>query len=116
MANIDLRKAIQRVKEHVSELNDLLENNLEDLKIEETELSEDEQFWLITVSFNREVDPRKEKIYISDTLSPNSLFSSIQKVADSIPQKQTFIIERNYKVCKVDAKTGKVISMKMYKS
>ncbi|MGL5835926.1 MAG: hypothetical protein ACRC1Z_22250, partial [Waterburya sp.] len=116
MANIGLRHAIQRVKEYISGLSDVLGNNVEDFKIEETELSEDEQFWLITVSFNREVDPRKEKIYISDPLAPNSLFSSIQKVADLVPQKQTFIIERNYKVFKVDAKTGKVLSMKMYKS
>ena len=116
MANIGLRKAVQSVKDHIVELHDILGNNLEDLRIEETELSEDDKFWLITVSFNREVDPRKEKIYVRDPLSPNSVFSQIQNVADLLPQKQTFIVERDYKIFKVDAATGEVVSMKMYKS
>lgn len=77
MGNIGLKKAIQRVKDHIAELHDIIGNNLEDLSIEETELSEDGNFWLITVSFNREVDPRKRKIYVSDPLAPNSVFSQI---------------------------------------
>ena len=116
MANIGLRQAVQSVKNHIAELHDILGNNLEDLRIEETELSEDGNFWLITVSFNREVDPTKEKIYVSDPLAFNSVFPRIQKVADLLPQKQTFIIERDYKIFKVNAQTGEVVSMKMYKS
>ena len=115
MTNIGLRKAVKSVKDHITELRDILGNNLENLRIEETELSEDSKFWLITVSFNREVDPRKERIYVSDPLAPNSVFSTIQNVADLLPQKQTFIIEREYKVFKVNAQTGEVVSMKIYK-
>lgn len=116
MANIGLREAVQSVRRYIHENKDLLGKNLDDLRLEETELSEDGKFWLITFSFNREVDPRKEKIYLRDPLSPNLGFSKIQKVADLLPQKQTFIIERDYKIFKVDAQTGEVVSMKMYKS
>ena len=116
MANIGLKQAVQSIKKYIDKNKDILGKNLDDLRLEETELSEDGNFWLITVSFNREVDPRKEKIYVSDPLSPNLGFSKIQKVADLMPQKQTFIIERDYKIFKVDAQTGKVVSIKMYKS
>ena len=114
--NIGLRQAVQSIKKHIVENKDLLGKNLDDLRLEETELSEDGKFWLITFSFNRELDPRKQKIYVSDPLSPNLGLSRIQKVADLLPQKQTFIIERDYKIFKVDAQTGEVVSMKMYKS
>ena len=116
MINIGLKKAVQSVRSYIDEHRDILGNNLDDLRIEETELSEDSKFWLITVSFNREVDPRKKKVYVYDPLSPNSVFSKIQNVADLLPQKQTFIIERDYKIFKVNAETGEVLSMKMYKS
>lgn len=116
MANIGLRKAVLSVKKHIIENKDLLGKELDDLRLEETELSEDGKFWFVTFSFNREVDPSKTKIYVSDPLSPNSVFSQIQNVADLIPKKQTFIIERDYKIFKVDAQTGEVLSMKMYKS
>ena len=116
MANIGLRQAVQSVQKHIQENRDILGNNLDDLRLEETELSEDEKFWSITFSFNREVDPKKEKVYVRDPLSDNLGFSRIQKVADLLPQKQTFIIERDYKIFKVDATTGEVVSMKMYKS
>jgi hypothetical protein len=53
------------------------------------------------------------KVFNSST---NLGFSQIQKVADLLAQKQTFIIERDYKIFKVDAQTGGVVSMKMYKS
>lgn len=116
MTNIGLKHAVQNVRKYVDENQDIFGKNIGDLRIEETELSEDGKFWSITVSFNREVDPRTEKVYVYDRLSPNSLFSQIQNVADIIPKKQTFIIERDYKIFKVNAKTGEIISMKMYKS
>ena len=78
MADVDLRKAVKSVRNYVSEFSDVLGNNLEDLKIEETELSEDDKYWSITVSFNRAVDPKKHKIYVSDPLGSNSPFYSVK--------------------------------------
>jgi hypothetical protein len=104
---IDLRKAVQSVKQYITEYRDVLGRNINDLKIEEIELSEDNKYWLITVSFNYEKLPDKQKTY-----TVNPLF--LKKISEEMPQKQTFIIERDYKVFKVDNSTGEVVSMKMY--
>ena len=67
---------------------------LEDLALEEVELSDDEQFWLITLGFyvqNR--NPTRNKFTIA------------------IDGERKYI--RKYKVFKIDAEAGKVISMKI---
>lgn len=104
MPKINLREAVQNVRKYIVEFNDILGVNIKDVLIEETELSEDEQFWLITIGFDREVDPNKKKIYVNS-----------QAVADLFPQVKTFTVERVYKTFKVDSSTGEVISMKIYK-
>ena len=108
MPKIDLRKAVQSVKAYIDEFKDNLGSNLENLLIEETELSKDEKFWLITIGFDREVDPKKEKTYINNPL----VSTDITKL---LPKQQRFTIERVYKTFKVDSSTGKVVSMKIYK-
>ncbi len=109
MPEIDLRSAVNSVRDYVTDFKDILGNNLDNFLIEETELSEDEKFWLITIGFDREVDPKKEKTY-----TKNPLIIS-EEMAKLLPQKQTFSVERVYKSFKVDSSTGEVISMKMYK-
>ncbi len=109
MPKIDLRKAVQNVQDYFAEFNDILGNNLDNLLIEETELSGDGKFWLITVGFDREVDPKKEKVYMKNTPIATSL------AANLLPQKQILTVERVYKTFKVDSSTGEVVSMKMYK-
>lgn len=108
MSQIDLRTAINKVRNYISEFHDILGNNLDNVLIEETELSEDQKFWLITMGFDREVDPKKKKI---DPKNP--LFS--QEITNLLPQQKTLTIERVYKTFKVDSETGEVVSMKMYK-
>jgi len=102
MSSIDLRRAVQSVKEYIVEFNDILGNNLEDLMIEETELSEDEKFWLITVGFSRKIDPREQ--------NQSSLMSGILSTGG-----QQATMKRDYKIFKVDSFSGKVVSMKIYK-
>lgn len=108
MPKIDLRSAVNSVRGYVTDFKDILGNNLDNFLIEETELSEDEKFWLITIGFEREVDPKKSKTYVN-----NPLVS--KEITDLLPQKQIFNIERVYKIFKVDASTGEVKSMKIYK-
>ncbi len=98
MPKIDLRQAAQSVRDYIIEFNDILENNLEGVMIEETELSEDEKFWLITIGFNREIDLKEERKFIGSPLFTKPV-----------------TIKRDYKIFKVDSSTGEVISMKMYK-
>ena len=106
MARIDLRTAVQSVKNYISEYRDILGNNLKDLKIEETELSEDEKFWLITVSYIHEISAEKQKKY------ENPIFSGL---SSGLAKTQTFDFEQDYKTFKVDASNGEILSMKMYK-
>ncbi len=108
MPKIDLRSAVNSVRDYVTDFKDMLGNNLDNFLIEETELSEDENFWLITIGFDHEVDPQKRKTY-----TKNPLVS--EEITNLLPQKQTLTVERVYKTFKVDSSTGEVISMKMYK-
>ena len=108
MTEIDLRTAVNNVRAYVNDYKDILGNNLDNLLIEETELSEDRKFWLITIGFDREIDPTKVKTYIN-----NPLFS--KEIANLLPEKKILNIKRVYKTFKVDSSTGEVISMKMYK-
>ena len=91
MAEIDLRTAVNSVRAYVTDFKDILGNNLDNLLIEETELSEDKKFWLITIGFDREIDPTKVKTYVN-----NPLFSN--DVANLLPEKKILNIERVYPV------------------
>ena len=102
MPNINLKQAVQSVRNYIVELQDILGNNLEDLMVEETELSEDEKFWLITVGFSRKIDPREQ--------NQSPIMSGILATGG-----QQATMKRDYKIFKVDSSTGDVISMKIYK-
>jgi len=107
MSTFGLRKAVQSVRKYITEYNDILGRNIDSLTIEETELSEDGKFWLITVSFDRELDLQKSKTYVT-----NPLFSEI---TDRLPREKTFVVEKDYKIFKINAQNGEVVSMKMYR-
>ena len=107
MIQTNIREAVQSVKNYISEMGEDLGNNIDNLRIEETELSEDGKFWLITVSYTHELDPITQKTYVA-----NPLFSSLN---DALPKSKTFNLERDYKTFKVDASNKEVVSMKMYR-
>ena len=102
MPKIDLRKAVQNVQDYIIEFNDILGNNLEGAMVEETELSEDEKYWLITIGFNRKIDPREQ--YVSPLMG--GILTKAEKPVT---------MRRDYKIFKVDSSTGEVVSMKIYK-
>lgn len=104
MPKIDLRKAVQSVRDYIVEFNDILENDLDGVMVEETELSEDDKYWLITIGFNRKIDPREQNI---------AAFG----IASGILAKEgkATTIKRDYKIFQVDSNTGEVVSMKIYK-
>jgi hypothetical protein len=68
--------------------------HLIDLALEEVEMSEDGQFWLVTLGFYR---PSKKPV----------------SGLEALRQIQGVTHERKYKLFKVDAATGKVTSMKI---
>ena len=104
MARIDLRTAVQSVKNYISEYRDVLGNDIKDMKIEETELSEDEKYWFIIISYIYELSTEKQKTY-RDPILPG--------IASSLTKTQTFDMEQDYNKFKVYASNGEILSMKM---
>ncbi|MEM9538620.1 MAG: hypothetical protein AAGA60_03815 [Cyanobacteria bacterium P01_E01_bin.42] len=94
---IDVRDAVAAATKYFQEVRERI-GNLKDLRLEEIELSDDEKFWLITLGF--EIVPQNSPIpdIVRDPLFPK------------IERKES---EREYKIFKIDAKTGEVKSMKI---
>ena len=88
---VDVRNAVGAAQNYIVSLQDMI-GRPEDLRLEEAELSEDKQYWLITLGFNRLVDK---------TSNP---------LADLVAIRN---YERDYKVFKINAQTGEVQSMKI---
>lgn len=85
---IDARAAANAAAAYFKELY----SNVTSFSLEEVELSDDGNYWLITLSFEIPAPP-----------DVNNVFAAFQ------PPKAKF------KVFKVDAKTGKVVAMKIRK-
>ena len=83
---INVRLAVRAAKEYLHFLQNILGFKIQDLRLEEVELSKDRKYWLITLGF------------IVDTIEEESF----------LPKK-----ERDYKIFKVNSKTGEVKSMKI---
>jgi hypothetical protein len=76
---LDVKEAAQRASQYFASL--YADQDVSNVQLEEVELTDDGQYWLITLSY---------------------------------PSNAVFIdVDRNYKVFKVDAKTGEVKSMKI---
>ena len=89
---IDARGAVMAAKKYFDDIQELI-GNIQDILLEELELSEDKKFWLITLGFNRPVYKTK-----------NPLFPEI------MPSPE---YKREYKLFKIDSETGEVQSMKI---
>jgi hypothetical protein len=89
--------AVDRSIEHFNGMKDLFGKDINNLRLEEIELTEDEKYWLITLGFNCKIEQQDEPII--NPLNP------IVKRSDST--------ERVYKTFKVDGKTGVVKAIKM---
>ncbi|MEN3333678.1 MAG: hypothetical protein V7641_3043 [Blastocatellia bacterium] len=89
---LDVREAARKAAEYFASLYDA--NTYADLQLEEVELTEDEKYWLITLSYA-----------YADPMS--SAISTVLKIPSSKPRK--------YKQFKIDAATGKVQAMTIRK-
>ncbi|MDX2096720.1 MAG: hypothetical protein SFW36_03005 [Leptolyngbyaceae cyanobacterium bins.59] len=86
--DIDVRTAVERAKEFLNEVGDLIGEGIRDVRLEEVELSEDSQTWLVTLSYGRPVP------------SPMSINTGFYDT-----------YEREYKQFRVSAKTGEISNM-----
>ncbi len=90
---IDARGAVMAAKKYFDDMQELIGNTLQDILLEELEISEDKKFWLITLGFNRPLPKTK-----------NPLFPEL------VPSPE---YKREYKLFKIDSETGEVQSMKI---
>lgn len=95
---IDVKEAAGRAAEYFANLYD--QSTYTDLQLEEVELTEDEKFWLITLS------------YLSNRLptSPDQIAKLL-----GMPTPSPSSGPRMYKQFKIDAETGKVHAMTIRK-
>ena len=91
---IDLRNAVEAAYNYLRSLQDMMGNQLENLRLEEVELSEDKNFWLITLGFD------------GDFITNNS----IAVAALGMPKQER---RREYKLFKVNSQSGEVEAMKI---
>lgn len=85
---VDVRVATEQATNYLRSLAPYVGGKVNDVRLEEVELSEDEQFWFVTLGFDRPIDN-----------NPLALL-----------QNQT---QRDYKQFKIDALTGEVKAMKI---
>lgn len=88
----DVKKAVMTARNYLQSLQDMMGGSLEDLKLEEVEISEDEKHWFVTLGFTRPTEKAANKLGETLALSQSS---------------------REYKIFKIDSETGEVRSMKI---
>ena len=91
---IDAKLAVEVARAYLRSIQDILDTPLNNLRLEEVELSEDDQYWLITLGYD---NPNKPK-----ELSNLSLVSP-----------QLARLAREYKVFRIRSEDGEVKSMKI---
>ena len=89
---VDVKEAVRKVVAYFSKLYPKLVTGA-NLMLEEVEESEDGSYWLVTLGYDmqRHVSPLPGNL--KDVFGPQ--------------------VDRHYKVFKVDAKTGRIVSMKI---
>ncbi|NJO66188.1 MAG: hypothetical protein HC832_00950 [Leptolyngbyaceae cyanobacterium RM1_405_57] len=92
MPEIDVKRAVIAATSYLQDMKDLMDVKLENLRLEEVELSEDEREWIITLGFDT---PVRMNPLGKLALGTSSLY------------------QREYKLLKVDSETGEVKSMKI---
>ncbi len=93
---IDVKEAVKNAVDFMQ--NVLEEEKLHDLALEEVRLSDDEQYWYVTLGFTR---------HYTIPINSEDAFAQLKKVIAS--EK----VVREYKSLKVQAENGKVMSMEI---
>ncbi|MDY6804469.1 MAG: hypothetical protein SXA11_11775 [Cyanobacteriota bacterium] len=91
----DVKKAVWAAQNYLLSLQDMMGGSIEDLRLEEVEISEDEKHWFVTLGFSV---PRVK------SESVNQLQMALSPLNPS---------SRKYKIVKIDSETGEVRSMKI---
>lgn len=95
---VDIKFAVKKAKEY---LVDFFPEKADSIRLEETELNEDGNFWKVTLSFLEE----REQVA---SVTKSSLADMFQA---SMPPEY-----RVYKLLKIQAKNGELLSMNIWKA
>lgn len=90
---VDVRNAFAVAHSYLQSIRDMLGNELKNLRLEEIELSEDKQFWLITLGFDVPLNGDRDSVEFFPSFTSKN--------------------RREYKIFKVSTQTGEVQSMKI---
>lgn len=91
---LDSKSAVESARTYIQSIQDVLNNPLENLRLEEVELSEDEKHWLITLGYDNPDKPKD--------------LSNMHLIAPHLAR-----LAREYKVFQIGAEDGMVRSMKI---
>ena len=100
MDTIDARDAVKSATDYLDHIKDLMGEKFNNLRLEELELSENRQLWVVTLGYD-----------VPDATRTSSGFESLMTASSRLPVIQSH--KREYKIFKVDALTGSVQSMKI---
>jgi hypothetical protein len=93
---IDVKSAVSAAHEYLQVVQEMIGGGVEDLRLEEVELSDDKTSWLVTLGYDL---PVKNRSQLEELL------------ASPVRPKQTF--KREYKLFRVNSETGEVEAMKI---
>ncbi|MEO0536274.1 MAG: hypothetical protein AAF215_20670 [Cyanobacteria bacterium P01_A01_bin.123] len=94
----DVKMAVKSAYQYIQSMQDLMGRKLDELRLEEVELSEDKNAWLITLGYDVPVIQRK---------------TALEEIMVVNPLKEPHKFQREYKLFTVNASTGVVESMKI---
>lgn len=93
MQTIDVKSAVTAALEYLNFLQEKISNELQEVRLEEVELSDDKKYWLITLGYDVPVRNRNSLERIMPSYSPT--------------------YRREYKLFKVNSETSQVEAMKI---
>ncbi|MBT9316707.1 hypothetical protein [Leptothoe spongobia] len=100
---IDIRGATVTAQKYIQSIEDLLGGPLDNIRLEEAEVSDDRNFWLITLGYDKPTD--------------NKDVAAINQIKLGLPDNRGLfgqqLLTREYKVLKVNADSGEVESIKI---
>lgn len=89
---IDVKKAVYAAQNYLTSIQHMIGGRIEDVRLEEVEISEDEKHWFVTLGFAAPTEKAANKLGETLALSQSS---------------------REYKIFKIDSETGEVRAMKI---
>jgi hypothetical protein len=93
---IDVKTAVNSAYDYLRTVQNMMGGELEEIRLEEVELSEDKHSWLVTLGYDLPVKNRSQ-------------IEALMTAADSLRK----VFKREYKLFSINSETGEVEAMKI---